>query len=80
MILCTCTGWSESAHFAHGRRHFFGLMWLKCNIESLTRLRLPGLTLKMPFKTEVEQSAYSNFFFFFRENKTRGAGKLLFWR
>ena len=23
IILCACTGWSESAHFAHVRRHFF---------------------------------------------------------
>ena len=23
MILCACAGWSESAHFAHARRHFF---------------------------------------------------------
>ena len=25
MILCACTGWSKSAHFAHTRRQFFAL-------------------------------------------------------
>ena len=25
MTLCACTGWSESAHFEHDRRHFFSL-------------------------------------------------------